>query len=136
MKKTIYHTGKEEGEYKVLEMEKNDKGEIFLRMKHGMKGEKENIKQKALRLRDEELAHMVLGLESMLLFDKNKVSLIHTREENKYKVAEIERSENGIFFRMVEGIQGDKESRDMLVTRLNEDELAGLYFAGKKILFS
>ncbi len=138
VKKTIYHPGKEEGEYRVLELEKNDKGEIYLRIRHGKKGEKENAESLAMRVGYDELAGMSHRLEKMLLFGGyGKATLYHPKEEENYKVGEVEINDKGeIFFRMTEGKKGEKESRKLMSMRLNEDELAGFWMGIRRALLS
>ena len=136
MKKAIYHSGKEEGEYRVVELEKNDKNEIYLRIRHGVKGgDRESM---AMRIGYDELAGFTYRLERLLHGGGNgKATIYHERDENGYKVGEVEINTQGdIFFRMSEGVKGDKENRKMMSLRLNEDELAGFYIGARRILLS
>ena len=138
MKKTIYHKGKEEGEYRVLELEKNDKNEIYLRIRHGVKGDKENAESMAMRVGFDELSGFAFNLEKMLMAGgTGKATMYHAKEEQGYKVGEIEITDKGdIFFRMSEGVKGDKENRKQLSMRLSEDELAGLWVGVRRTLLS
>ena len=136
MKKAIYHTGKEEGEYRVVELEKNEKNEIYLRIRHGVKGgDRESM---GMRLGYDELAGFSYRLEKLLHGGgKGKATIYHERDENGYKVGEVEITDKGdIFFRMSEGVKGDKENRKMMSLRLSEDELAGLWIGARRMLLS
>lgn len=135
VKKTIYHKGKEEGEYGVVELERNEKNEIYLRIRRGVKGGERNTL--SMRLGYDELAGFAYRLERYLHGGgKGKITIYHDKGE-AYKVGEVEITDDGdIFFRMSEGVKGDKENRKMMSLRLSEDELAGLYIGARRILLS
>ena len=135
VKKAIFHAGKEEGEYRVVELERNENNEIYLRIRHGVKGgDRESM---AMRLGYDELAGFSYRLEKLLYGGKGKATIYHEKEEQGYKVGEVEiTSEGDIFFRMSEGVKGDKENRKMMSLRMSEDELAGLWVGARRILLS
>ena len=136
MKKVIYHPGKFEGEYRVAEIEKNDDGELWFRVKHGVKGK--DTTQIAMRIGYDELAGFAYRLEKMLHAGGiGKATIYHAKEGDAYKVGEIEINDKGeMYLRMSEGKAGDKKSRNTISLRLNEDEMAGLWVGVRRILLS
>ncbi len=133
MKKAIYHK-KDEDKYNVVELEKTEQGEIYFRIKQGTKGEeKQGI---TLRVGFDELAGFAFRIEKMLLSDAGVAKIYHPKEENGYKVINLEKSEKGVFISFASGTKGDIDSRVSMAMRISEDELAGLFFHARKILLS
>ena len=68
MKKSIYHATDENGGYKALDIQKNERGDIFIAIAQGTKGDKESRQRVVMKLTEDEAAGLMVSLQRMLIF--------------------------------------------------------------------